>query len=72
MLCCEAGGKLLPPPIPKPGDAVKISGDPFAEFVATVENIGPDRRVWVLLDLMGRSTRAALRPEALQVVEKGL
>jgi len=68
MLRCDGGGKLLPPRILKPGDVVRISGGPFAEFVATVEKISPDQRVWVLLDLMGRATRVAVNPEALQVV----
>jgi len=68
MLRCDAGGRLLPPRILHPGDAVRISGGPFAEFVATVEKISPDQRVWVLLDLMGRTTRVAVRPEALQAV----
>ena len=68
MLRCDQGGKLLPPRILMTGDAVKISGGPFANFVATVEEIGPDQRVWVLLDLMGQTTRVAVQPEALQVV----
>jgi transcriptional antiterminator RfaH len=68
MLRCDEGGKLLPPRILTTGDAVKISGGPFAEFVSTVEEIGPDQRVWVLLDLMGQTTRVAVQPEALQVV----
>jgi len=55
-------------PIIGGGDAVKISGGPFAEFIATVETISPDQRVWVLLDLMGRTTRLAVQPEALQLV----
>jgi len=33
-----------------------------------VEKITPDRRVWVLLDLIGRTARVALQAEALQVV----
>ena len=68
MLRCDEGGKLLPPRILMTGDAVKISSGPFASFVATVEKIGPDQRVWVLLDLMGQTTRVAVQPEALQVV----
>jgi transcriptional antiterminator RfaH len=58
----------LPPRILKHGDTVEISGGPFAEFVATVEKVEPDQRVWVLLDLMGRTTRVAVNSEALQVV----
>jgi len=62
--------KLLPPPILKADDAVKISGGPFAEFITTVEKISPDRRVWVLLDMMGRTARVAVQPDTLQVVCK--
>jgi len=68
MLRCDGGGKLLPPRILNPGDAVRISGGPFADFVATVEKISSDQRVWVLLDLMGRTTRVAVEAEALQAV----
>jgi transcriptional antiterminator RfaH len=68
MLRCDEAGKLLPPPILTAGDAVRISGGPFAEFVATVEEIAPDQRVWVLLDLMGRTARVAVHPDVLQVV----
>jgi len=68
MLRCDGGGKLLPPRILNPGDAVRISGGPFADFVATVENISPDQRVWVLLDLMGWQARVAVQAEALQAV----
>lgn len=68
MLRCDDGGKLLPPRILQPGDVVRLTSGPFAEFVATVEKISPDQRVWVLLDLMGRTTRVAVHPDALQVV----
>jgi len=68
MLRCDEGGKLLPPRILKPGDAVEISGGPFADFVATVENVDPDRRVWVLLELMGRTTRVVVHSAALRQV----
>jgi len=68
MLRCDGGGKLLPPRILNPSDVVRISGGPFAEFAATVEKINPDQRVWVLLDLMGRTARVAVEAETLQVV----
>ena len=68
MLRCDEDSKLLPPRILKLGDAVEISGGPFAEFVATVEKVSPDQRVWVLLELMGRTMRVAVRPDALRRV----
>jgi len=68
MLRCDKGGNLLPPRILKPGDPVRLTSGPFAEFVATVEKISPDQRVWVLLDLMGRTARVAVQAETLQLV----
>ena len=49
-----------------PGDKVAVTKGPLAEFAATVEYIEPERRVWVLLDFMGRATRAAFNPAALR------
>lgn len=66
MLRCDEGGKLLPPQNLTPGDKVTLTSGAFSEFVATVERIAPDRRVWVLLDLMGRTTRVAVEPECIR------
>jgi transcriptional antiterminator RfaH len=68
MLRCDAKGKLLPPKLLKPGDPVTITKGPFANFVAEVEQIAPDRRVWVLMDLMGSQTRVAVGAEQLRAV----
>ncbi|MEE9455429.1 MAG: transcription termination/antitermination NusG family protein [Paracoccaceae bacterium] len=68
MLRCDESGRFLPARTLKTGDAVRISGGPFAEFAATVEEIAPDQRVWVLLDLMERTTRVAVHPEVLLVL----
>ncbi|MFC2970443.1 transcription termination/antitermination protein NusG [Acidimangrovimonas pyrenivorans] len=70
MRRCGDDGKLLSPPVVRPGDQVHLSSGPFADFVATVEQMAPDQRVWVLLDLMGREQRVAVRPEALRVVNR--
>lgn len=63
---CDDSGRLLPPGALSPGDSVKLRSGPFADFTATIERIDPDRRVWILLDLMGRATRLRVRPDALQ------
>ena len=68
ILRCDASGKLLPPKLLKPGDQVRLTTGPFANFVATVEAIAPDRRVWVLMDVMGGKTRVAVNPEQLRAV----
>lgn len=67
QLCCDEGGIYHTPPALRPGDRVKIGAGPFAEFLATVKQVTPDRRVWVLLDLMGRMTRVAVEAEAVRV-----
>ena len=39
------------------GSEVKLTTGPFADFVARIELIEPDRRIWVLIELLGRTTR---------------
>ena len=52
----------------KPGDQVALNTVPFANFVAEVEKIAPDRRVWVLMDIMGGQTRVAIWAEQLRTM----
>ena len=42
------------------GDVVKIQKGPFASFLAEVESLAPEQRVWVLFDLMGQKSRLLL------------
>ncbi|MDP2086567.1 MAG: transcription termination/antitermination protein NusG [Gemmobacter sp.] len=42
------------------GDDVRIISGPFAEFVTSIDRIDPDRRLHVLLDLLGCPTRVVL------------
>lgn len=39
------------------GDEVYVSGGPLSAFVATVERLDAQKRVWLLIDFMGRTTR---------------
>jgi transcriptional antiterminator RfaH len=66
MLRCDRDGKLMPPRLVAAGDTVTVTHGPFAEFVATVECLAPDRRVWVLLDIMGSESRVAVPAGHLQ------
>ncbi len=66
MLRCDTSAKLLPPKLPKPGDQVTLTNGPFANFVAEVEKIAPDRRVWVLMDIMGGQTRVTVSADQLR------
>ena len=68
MLRGDGEGKLLPPKLLKPGDQVTLSKGPFANFMAEVEKIAPDRRVWVLMEIMGGQTRVAVGADQLRSV----
>jgi len=66
---CDSSGLLLPPKQLKPGDPVTLTKGPFANFAAEVERIARDRRVWVLMDMMGSKTRVAVSPDHLRAVQ---
>jgi len=68
MLRCDNDGKMLPPKLLKSGDEVRITSGPFVDFVATIDNIRPDQRVWVLMEIMGGQTRVAVKVDQLQTV----
>ncbi len=78
MQRCDSDGKLLAPNVDElddpdtrglhPGDQVQLIKGPFADFVATVDSLAPDRRVWVLMELMGSQTRVAVPTAHLRAV----
>ena len=68
MQRCDGKGRLLPPKLLNPGDQVTFTNGPFADFVAEVETIAPDRRVWVLIEIMGGQTRVAIGAEQLRAL----
>ncbi len=45
-----------------------LTKGPFTDFVARIESIAPDRRVYVLMELMGAPTRVAVSAEHLRAV----
>lgn len=68
MLRCDASGKLLPPKLLKAGDLVRLTTGPFADFVGTIEALAPERRVWVLMDILGAQTRVAVGADQIRSV----
>lgn len=66
---CDAEGVLLPPKSFEIGDPVEVTSGPLAGFVSRVDTLDPDRRIWVLLELMGRATRVAVPAEHLRHME---
>jgi len=67
MLRCDTEGKLRPQEMLKAGDQVTLTKGPFTDFVATIESIAPDQRIWVLMSLMGTQTRVAVTAAHLRV-----
>ena len=68
ILRCDEEGKLLPPEMLTPGDKVTVTKGPFTDFVTTIESVGPDRRVWVLMEIMGGHTRVAMDAQHLRAM----
>jgi transcriptional antiterminator RfaH len=52
----------------KVGQSLQMHSGPFANFIATVEQMTSDARVWVLLDFMGKETRVQVDRQQIQAV----
>lgn len=48
------------------GDKVRIAAGPFADLIAQVETVSADKRIWLLLDVLGRKTRISAPPSDLR------
>lgn len=68
ILRCDAHGKLLPPKLLKAGDQVTLIKGPFVNFIAEVEKIAPDQRIWVLMEIMGGQTRTLVEASHLKYI----
>ena len=69
MLRCDASGALLPPKSLSEGDSVEMLTGPFTDFIATVDTIDPEQRIWVLMDFMGQKTRMQVIADQLQLAK---
>ena len=69
MLRCDASGTLLPPKSLNEGDSVEMLTGPFANFIATVDTIDPEQRIWVLMDFMGQKTCMQVTADQLQIAK---
>lgn len=47
------------------GDTVQIQKGPFAEFVATVGQVEPNARVWILIELLGQKSQISVKANDL-------
>ncbi|MDJ1007881.1 MAG: transcription termination/antitermination NusG family protein [Paracoccaceae bacterium] len=64
----EAGEYIGDPDPFRPGDDVRVTAGPFANFIARVEAVPERDRIYVLLDMMGRDVRTTIRPGDLERV----
>ena len=67
MQRCDTAGKLLPAKQLAAGDQVELVTGPFANFIATVETIDIEQRIWVLMEYMGQRTRMHVKADQLQL-----
>jgi transcriptional antiterminator RfaH len=65
---CDTNGNVLPTTLLNPGDKVAISSGPFADFVAEIEKVEADQRVWILMEMMGSRTRVAVAHDQLRAL----
>lgn len=65
---CDSVGKLVPQENFEAGQSVEMHSGPFANFIATVEQMANDARVWVLLDFMGKKTRLQIDRQKIRAV----
>ena len=62
---CDGEGILRPTQGFEVGQDVQVLRGPFANFVAKVKEISPDQRVWVLIDLLGQSSRISVAKDSI-------
>lgn len=62
MARCDSEGCIIPACDVEAGTKVRITTGYFADFVTTVTAIAPNKRVWVMFDIMGRETRVLMDP----------
>lgn len=67
MQRCDTAGKLLPAKQLAIGDQVELVTGPFSNFIATVETIDIEQRIWVLMECMGQHTRMYVKADQLQL-----
>ena len=65
---CDNVGKVNPVENFEAGRSVEVHSGPFANFIATVEQMAGDARVWILLDFMSKETRVQVDRQQIQAV----
>lgn len=66
MGACDGWGVVRPPMDAQRGDRLRIAEGPFAGIVGTLDAMAPQERAWMLLDVMGKSTRVSVPASGLR------
>ena len=66
MAQCNQADVLIPQKQFYKDDRVCIVSGPFENYIATVESIDKNERIWVLIDLMGQATRTLVDTKKLK------
>lgn len=61
----EPDGKRKPPVNLKPGDIVSVTSGPFAGLISEIERVDEQKRVWILLEILGGTRSIPLSQDAL-------
>ena len=65
---CDTLGRLIPSNSVQCGDTVEIHSGPLANFIATVDTIDSNRRIWVLMDIMGQIAKVQVAPAQVKLL----
>ena len=57
---CDEDGVVRPRLDARKGDALRIAEGPLAGLIGTLDAMAPQERAWLLLDVMGKSTRVCV------------
>ena len=50
------------------GNQAQVTQGPFSGFIATINDIEPNNRIHILIEIMGRTTKVAVNAGALQPI----
>jgi transcriptional antiterminator RfaH len=50
------------------GNQAQVTQGPFSGFIATINNIEPNNRINILIEIMGQTTKVAINADALQPI----
>ena len=68
MLRCDNSGIIIPQGTLSKGDSVEILKGPFASFIAKVETVDSEQRVWIMMELMGHHAKVKVAAEQIRCV----